>query len=161
MGERKGFQTYISLDYDPAFLGRKKTKKKGDSRIEVRLALSFSMHCTACNEFSCKVTVLKCAFSNDVLILITIYLPSVELCLCCGRRIFSCRTRSVNLFVNLVGQTREWSESGSCATCFASPFFLSTRTSSSAWCWSSSFFLACTWQGGGTVSRTVTGRMWR
>ena len=50
MGEINGLQTYISPDYDPAFLGRG-TKKKGDSRIEVRLALPFSMHCTACNEF--------------------------------------------------------------------------------------------------------------
>eukprot|EP00605_Chrysophyceae_sp_TOSAG23-4_P000910 GSChrysophyteH1.ASY1.ANO1.1004.1 assembled CDS len=53
MGERKGFQTYISPDFDPALVP-KKSKKKGDVRIEVRLALPFSMSCTACNEFMYK-----------------------------------------------------------------------------------------------------------
>jgi hypothetical protein len=54
MGERKGFQTYISPDFDPALVQKKVKKKSGDSRIDVRLAIPFSMTCTACNEFMYK-----------------------------------------------------------------------------------------------------------
>ena len=55
MGERKGFETYISPDFDPALVERKKSKKKsGNTKIDVRLAIPFSISCTSCPEFMYK-----------------------------------------------------------------------------------------------------------
>jgi hypothetical protein len=45
MGERKGLVTYIDPDYDPSIIPKKKKIKGGDARVDVRLALPFSMTC--------------------------------------------------------------------------------------------------------------------
>jgi hypothetical protein len=54
MGERKGLVTYISPDFDPSLLTKKKSKKTVNAREEIRLALPFSLQCTACHEFMYK-----------------------------------------------------------------------------------------------------------
>ena len=55
MGERKSFQTYISPEFDPAVVERNKPKKKNiTGKIDVRLALPFSISCTLCHEFMYK-----------------------------------------------------------------------------------------------------------
>ncbi|ODV88695.1 hypothetical protein CANCADRAFT_12851, partial [Tortispora caseinolytica NRRL Y-17796] len=88
MSERKALNKYIPPDYDPSVVKTKNKKK--DNRQSVRLALPYSMRCTACGEFIYKGKKFnaKKEFTNDTYLGIKIWRFYIRCTHCSGEITF-------------------------------------------------------------------------